>query len=449
MTIPEIENTSTGHRLAEALAAATAGQLEAAAGIWRELLAMNPYLLEAQQNLALALFKLREYGAAFDHLELARRLFPLDPMLTLWRGHVAQMLGDTRQAAENYASVVELEPDNVSAWMVLAMARRDLADYQAACHAIEQYLGLSPDDPQGHFEYAQLLLSLGRYDRGFAEYEWRFKRPTCPPRQYSHPRWDGAVRSGLRLLVYAEQGYGDTIQFARFIPHLARDGILITFACYPELVRLMRGLPGLHRVVALGSEPAEMDANVPIMSLGMHCAATLRSNFRIVPYLSVSHPIRPELPSALAGTRKRIGLVWAGSSKHNNDDVRSIEWSTFLQIAQNRLHTFYSVQVGGQRPDPWPEQLVDLSPLIYDYADTAALVAQLDLLITVDTSVAHVAGAVGVPVWLLLPYAPDWRWLLQETIGPWYRDLRMFRQTRGGDWQGVIAEVLNALSGVR
>ncbi len=436
-------------RLAEALTAAVAGELKVAAGIWRELLGREPYLLEAQQNLALALFKLREYGEAFQHLECACRLFPRDPTLALWHGHVMQKLGNTEQAAADYTTAVALEPDNASTWMVLAMARRDLADYPSACDAIQQYLRLNPHDPQGHFEYAQLLLGLGRCEQGFAEYEWRFHRTTCPLRDYPHPRWDGTVRAGFRLLIYAEQGYGDTIQFVRFIPQLVREGMVITFACYPELVRLMQCLSGLCHVVELGTEPREMDANVPIMSLGLHCAAMLRENRLDLPYLSINSPPGPLLPSALSGREKRIGLVWAGSSRYNNDDVRSMEWSIFSRIMENREHRYYSLQVGGQRPAPWPEQLKDLSPLIHDYADSAALVAQLELVITVDTSVAHLTGALGLPCWLLLPFAPDWRWLLQESIGPWYQEMRIFRQTRRGDWQGVVSRVINALDGLR
>ncbi len=443
------EVSATEDLLAEALAAATQGRLQVAVGLWRELLARNPYLLAAQQDLTMALFKQGEYGETLLHLETARALFPRDPMLLLWHGHVMQVLGDTPQAAADYDLAVALEPENASTWMLLAMARRDLADYPAACRAIEQFLRFCPDDPQGHFEYAQLLLSLGWCDRGFAEYEWRFRRATCPPRGYLHPRWDGVVSSGLRLLIHAEQGYGDTIQFARFIPQLVREGVDVTLACYPELVRLMHGMPEPCAVVPLGSEPEEADAYVPIMSLGLRGAGSLRASLEDVPYLFAGHPLRPELPRISNRGGKRIGFVWGGSRKHNNDDVRSVEWSIFSQIMSHKEHTFYSLQVGGERPHPWPELLTDLSPLIHDYADSAALLAQLDLVITVDTSVAHLAGAMGVPLWLLLPFAPDWRWLLQERIGPWYRELRMFRQERAGDWREVIAQVVNALTCLR
>ncbi len=430
--------------LAEALTAATAGRLEPAVRIWRELLAVDPYLLEAQQNLALALFKLHDYQAAFRQLEQGVLLFPADPMLALWQGHAAQKFGDTGRAAVLYARAAALDPGNPSTWLVLAMARRDLADYPAACTAIEQFLRLRPADPQGHFEYAQLLLGLGRWDEGFAEYEWRFQRPTCPPREYPYPRWDGTVREGFRLLVSAEQGYGDTIQFARFIPQLAGRGVEVTLACYPELLRLLRGLPGLRRIVELGKEPMGFDATIPVMSLGSYC---LLESLSHTPALSLTSPGRPLLPAApLESHNKKIGLVWAGSGKHTNDASRSIPWPIFSRLLRGGNHGYYSLQIGGERPEPWPEQLIDLSPLIHDYADTAALIDQLDLVVTVDTSVAHVAGALGKPFWLLLPYAPDWRWLLQEQLGPWYGQMRMFRQARLGEWRGVIAEVLRGVS---
>lgn len=430
-----------------ALEAARRDDLVFAEGIWRDLFATYPATeagLEAARNLAISYLKRGAAEEAARHLVEARAVFPEDPVLALWQGHAACKQGDLDAGARSYELAAALAPGDPAPLLLAAMAHRDLGRTQDALPAIEAFIGLCPNEPHGHFEYAQLLLAKGSYRKGFAEYEWRLKRPLSPARVFPFPPWDGTLRSGLRLLVTAEQGHGDTIHFARFLPLLAARGLRVTFACHPSLVRLFQDFVFLERVVEVEKEPLDCDAHVPVMSLPHFLKLEGATLFGSGPYL-LAHPEKgPKLPDAGTPSKKKVGLVWAGNPAQQNDSNRSMPFSCLAPLLQKSGIRFFSLQKEGA-PSVFPDGLVDLGPSIRDYADCAALIAQLDLVVSVDTSVLHLAGALGRPCWGMLCYAPCWRWRAGETTSPWYPSLRAFRQKKPGDWAGVIEKVGRAL----
>jgi hypothetical protein len=313
------------------------------------------------------------------------------------------------------------------------------------------------------------LLQLGDYPRGFSEYDWRWQTGQFTPFQCPHPQWDGRPIPDKTLLIHTEQGAGDAIQFARYLPLAARRCKKLILVCRGDLIPLFSTLSGIAQIREAGTiTVAEFDTYLPLLSLPRVFGTTLETIPAEVPYLDAQTICRRKglgtsaspslsLPPSLSSSspshslRPKVGLVWAGSPTYKNDRHRSCplhEWTPVLRVP---VREFYSLQKGPQREElaqlPAELRVQDLDPHLQDYGDTAVIVDALDLVITVDTSVAHLAGALGKTVWTLLPYVPDWRWGLEGETTPWYPTMRLFRQTRAGDWAEVLNRVALALSG--
>jgi hypothetical protein len=266
------------------------------------------------------------------------------------------------------------------------------------------------------------------------------------------PLWQGEALDGKTLFVYAEQGLGDTIQFARFLPLVAKRGARVVFDCQPELVRLLSGLAGVDELrpqFQANPLPAA-DFHVPLLSLPGRLGITLATVPSAVPYLSAPLAvIGPNVPRPPA-TRLAVGLVWAGRPEHANDRNRSMTLEDLLPLADLPGVALFSLQIGPCASDIGTAGatplIYDLTPQIRDFADTARLIEQLDLVICVDTSVAHLTGALARPGFVLLPYTPDWRWLGMREDSPWYPTLRLFRQPAPGDWNSVVAKLRDAIA---
>jgi hypothetical protein len=294
------------------------------------------------------------------------------------------------------------------------------------------------------------LLQLGDYPRGFAEYEWRPQAGRFAPGACPHPRWDGRPIPERTLLIHIEQGAGDAIQFARYLPLAAQRVGRLLLACRADLVPLFATIPGVAEVrEAETIGVADFDAQLPLLSLPHVFGTRLETIPAHVPYLDLAllrrrKDSRPSLPPS---DLLQVGLVWAGSSTHPRDRQRSCVARDFLPALRTPGIVFHSVQTG-ERSEELPRELGvrDLPASVRDFGDTALLIDQLDLLITVDTAAAHLAGALGKPVWTLLGTVPDWRWGLEGETTPWYPSMRLFRQTRSGDWAGVMERVAHALA---
>jgi hypothetical protein len=300
------------------------------------------------------------------------------------------------------------------------------------------------------------LLATGEWAQGWREYEWRLRCPEFRQRirEFDRPVWKGENLQSRTLLLHDEQGYGDTIQFMAYAPLLAARGAYIIVLCDKAMERLLRGVVGVKQVLIDSDALPQFDYHVPLPSLPRRLATTLETVPRSVPYLKAEASLRrlwsQELPDKKA--RVRVGLAWCGNAKPNPD--RSMDGSFLKPLIALEGAVFHSLQKAMEgisvRP-PEGLKIFDYSAEISDFADTAALIANMDLVITIDTAVAHLAGAMGKPTWLMLPYAADWRWLLKREDSPWYPSMRLFRQDRPGNWPGVVARVMQQLAqlGVR
>ena len=385
-------------------------------------------------------------------VQLAPDLAPLQEAL----GITSQLVGELEGAIACYRSALALEPALVKCRYNLATAYRESGRVPEALHAFAEVTSLAPEHADAHWNLALLLLMTGEFASGWREFAWRFRKSQEAPlaRWQEHPRWDGSPLAGRTVLLYGEQGLGDTLQFVRYAPLVAaRGGRVLVELQSAALVRLVARVAGVSAVLVAGETPPPFDLQASLMELPAIFETDLDSIPAAVPYLHpdaepCSGPLRSALELLAADRFLKVGLVWGGNPGHQNDANRSIGLPPLAPLAGVPDVSFYSLQLGeaareAQLPGALP--LTDLSPAIRDFSDSATLAAQLDLVLTVDTSAAHLCGGLGVPVWLLVPFIPDWRWLLERDDSPWYPTMRLFRQQSPGDWQGVVQRVAEAL----
>jgi Tfp pilus assembly protein PilF len=417
---------------------------------YRRVLALAPGNAAAWRGLGRMAVTTGQYEAGASLLAKAIRCAPTDPDRYAEFGACLGRMNRWELSVEANCEALRLAPDHYCALTELGRALCKLNRVEEAIPRLRQAVKLRPDLPAAHGILGLALLVSGQMPEGWDEYEWRLKiTPKLVPK-LNRPRWNGEHAPNETILLWPEQGAGDCVQFLRYAPLVkARVGRVIL--CCPEnLVRLAQTAEGLDAVVAQSGPAPAYDRYALLTSLPGVFRTTLDSVPGRTPYLRA-----PALAPAGAAVnpapgRLRVGLVWAGSPAHVDDAHRSIPLVRLAPLLATSGVQFYSLQVGSRAADAGRlercSSLIGWSGRLQDYSDTAAALTQLDLLITVDTSAAHLAGALGRPVWVLLPFAPDWRWLLRGQTSPWYPTMRLFRQTRAGDWDGAIAEVTMALS---
>jgi tetratricopeptide (TPR) repeat protein len=356
-------------------------------------------------------------------------------------------LDDGTAAEAHMRQAIALQPNLAEAHASLGFLLTGRGDLAAAVSACQSAIDLQPDFAVAHWNQGIAYLLAGQMAEGWAQYEWRKRRfPAAFDAPPAGPEWDGSPLAGRTLLVLAEQGFGDTIQLCRYLPPLVAEGAQVVLECAPKLMGLLRCLPGVTLTPPRAARPP-YDVWADQMSLPRLFGTTLETIPSAHPYLHAdagrSAAWAKRLPAGL-----RIGLVWAGNPAHSNDRRRSIPVAALGPLFAAASGVFVSLQVGPSAAIAPQFGLADNAAALPDFGETAALIAGLDLVITVDTAVAHLAGALGVPSWVMLPHAPDWRWLLHRDDSPWYPSLRLFRQDRPGDWPGVIARVAKALRAV-
>jgi tetratricopeptide (TPR) repeat protein len=346
--------------------------------------------------------------------------------------------------AERYCrEAIRLAPDLGEAHASLGFILTSCGKLDEAIAACEAAIALRPDLTQAHWNQAVAALLAGDFDLGLRKYEWR-KRHDRFRRDFVDlpgPQWDGGDPRGRTILVHAEQGLGDTIQFARYLPLIVARGARVVLACERPLIPLLEQLPGVS-VVPKDTQLPRFDCWIDQMSLPLACGTRLDTIPSAGGYLRAD-PARTAAWRARLPTGTKVGLAWAGNPAHSNDRRRSMPPTALRCIVDVAGAHVVNLQVG---PRASEIGLPDLSSQLTDYAETAALIEALDLVVSVDTSVVHVAGALGKPAWVMLPHAPDWRWLLGRDDSPWYSSLRLFRQPAPGDWDTVIAGVVAALA---
>ncbi|NJL56265.1 tetratricopeptide repeat protein [bacterium] len=331
---------------------------------------------------------------------------------------------------------------------------------EQAITAYQTAIQLKPDFAEAHVHLAQSLLLSGDLQNGFAEYEWRWAM--IAPYAFSQPVWDGSSLAEKTILVWIEAGFGDIIQFIRYIPLVKAYRGQVFVSCRTTLKRLLETMDEIDRLILEGETLPEFDVHVPLMSIPQIVGTTLETIPAHIPYLSPPVECRFKL-KPLPDTTLNVGIVWASGYKTvegvitkitnrmllANQKLRSCPLSMFVKLLEIPGISFYSLQVGENIADLAAlgdtSKLQDLSTHIQDFADTAALIGQMDLVISVDTAAAHLAGALGKPAWVLLPVGTDWRWLLDRNDSPWYPTMRLFRQRSPGDWEEVLDRVAEAL----
>ncbi|TAE11595.1 MAG: tetratricopeptide repeat protein [Oscillatoriales cyanobacterium] len=434
----------TAHNLAGLLK--DKNQLNEAVACYLHALKINPNLTYSLIGLGRIFQQQGKLPEAFDCYQQAIALEPNNPEAQNNVGAFYHEQGNTKAAISHYRQALKLKPDFVDAINNLAHALVDLGEFQEAFACHHRALELQPDNAIAHLELALTLLLFGDFQRGFAEYEWRWCTSQVEARQFPQPLWDGADLQGKTILLHVEQGFGDSIQFIRYAPMLRSRGAKVIVACYPDLMRLFATVVGIEYLSVCFEDLPAFDFHAPLMSLPRIVGTTLETIPANVPYLAPP----AECSFALASDAKlKVGIVWAGSPQRRKDNQRSCSLSDFMQFLDVPGIAFYSLQKNLSECDRTllHQHLVpDLSAHLNDFADTASAISQLDLVITVDTSVAHLAGALGKPVWVLLSFAPDWRWLLDREDNPWYPTARLFRQSQPESWQELFQDVQAALS---
>jgi Tfp pilus assembly protein PilF len=430
---------------------------DAAEGWLRAALAINPDEPTTLNNLGETLRRSDRVDAAIPcyHQAFARAPNYAEAYDNL--GCALTMAGRPADALAYHRRAIALKRDFVTAHDRLHVALTHLNRHEEALTELRHATSWDNDLAKLRLNEAYALLTLGRYAPGWKAYEARWDTlvdgAPMARRHAEHPRWGGRGRlAGRTLLLHAEQGFGDTLQFCRYAPLLARRGARVIVEVQPSLVPLLRSLDGVPEVAPMGAELPAFDLQCPLLSLPLACGTTLATIPAEVPYLAPP-PERVSLWRRRLGrptrARRRIGLAWSGNPLVSTDRLRPIPLGRLQSILDRRDCDLHVVQTQ-IRPadravlDGWP-RLIDHSADLADFADTAALLSLLDLVISVDTAVAHLAGALARPTWLLLPFSADWRWLAQRADSPWYPTLRLFRQPAPGDWDGVLAAVTRTL----
>jgi tetratricopeptide (TPR) repeat protein len=445
--------------LADLLSAA--GRVDEAVGLLRRAIAIRPTFAEAYLNLGCALTRQQKYAEAFAALTEAARLKPELTEVHNNLGVLYNAQGRYADAAECYQRALELRPDNVDAIYNLGIALLKQKMVASALDQFEQALELAPDYAEAHHNRSAALLLSENFEEGFAEYEWRFKSRDFVRFQMHWPQWEGQSLAGRTIVLAAEQGLGDTIQFVRYAALVKEQGARVIVACPAALHPLLARTPGVDQWITTDDATVTADYGVPLLSLPYRLGTTHDTIPAKVPYVFAEHAREESWRQRLAaynvarpGEELKVGIVWQGNRHCPGDEQRSISLAHFAPVASVPGMRLISLQKG-----PGTEQLSEYGQAwnIVDFGDeldaaggafmdTAAIMRNLDLAITSDTAAAHLAGALGVETWVALCAVPDWRWMLERDDSPWYPTMRLFRQEEWGDWSGVFERMAEQLT---
>jgi len=418
-------------------------------------IALKPDLVQAHNNLGLCFLGMGQLAKAELSFLNALRLAPADSGARINLANAMRIQGRALEARDQLEQVLQAEPESAEALNNLGVALQDLGLAAEARTHLTRALTLAPASPQARWNLALSQLALADYANGWANFEARWEGCANLRGAYGKPReraWHGADVQGKTVLLWAEQGFGDTLQFIRFAGPLAARGATVIVEAQAELAQLCASAPGVTQVVVRGQPLPDYDFHSPLMSLPGLLGP---ESFLDTPYLQADAAQIEAWRTRLAGyPGRKVGLVWAGKSRLENaelhaiDKRRSVALTQLAPLLQLAGHCFFSLQKGTAAGELAQSGLAieDFSAQWLDFSDTAAFIANLDLVISVDTAVAHLAGALGKPVWLLNRFDSCWRWGIDRADTPWYPRLRQFRQTRHGAWESPIAAMRQALA---
>jgi tetratricopeptide (TPR) repeat protein len=427
------------------------GRLDEALECYRKTIQINPDLPDAYFNLGNIFQDKGQYDDAQASYRQSLKLRPNHVESYRNIGTALQKMGKFDEAIDYYQKAAQLTPDFSGTYYNLGVALQEKREFDKAMTYFQKTIELDPDFSDAHFSIAIIQLLRGNFREGWKGYEWRWKLKKAYARNFPQPLWDGADPSGRTVLLHAEQGFGDTIQFIRYVPLVAERGAKVVVECRKELVTLLRSVEGVRQIRSYGEQLPEFDIHCPLLSLPMIFDTLLESIPANIPYISAASDLEKKWRSRLRhdNSKLKAGLVWAGRATTKKESFRSTALDLFSPLSDIGDMTFYSLQKGHASAEaenpPKGMKLINYADEIHDFSDTAAFINCLDLVISVDTAVAHLAGALGKEVWTLLPFVPDWRWLLNREDSPWYPTMKLFRQQSSGDWGPVIIRLRQEL----
>jgi tetratricopeptide (TPR) repeat protein len=441
------------------------GKQEESVGHYRWALRLNPENVEAHNNLANALHQTGKLDEAVACYHAALRCRPDCAEVYTNLGTALVRLGRLDEAVGVFRQAITIKPTFPEAYSNLGEALKELGQLDQSEASFEQALRQRSDFAEARWNRSLLWLLRGEFDRGWPEYEWRWSQPGIAGRSFPQPRWDGSALDGRTILLHAEQGLGDTLHFIRYVPLVIARGGKVVLECQPELFPLLSGSQLGAHLVSRGTNPPPFNVQAPLLSL----PGIFRTDFATIPasipYLDAKPVLvehwRQELAqsdvrstNSQIGPTFKVGIAWQGSPTYRYDRQRSIPLAHFARLADIKGVQLISLQKGSgiEQLDKLPDRagILDLGSCLDTpsgpFMDTAAVMKNLDLVICSDSAIAHLAGALGVPVWLALPLVPDWRWLLEREDSPWYPTMRLFRQKTFGLWDEVFERLAEALN---
>lgn len=430
------------------------GRLDEANKCYRDAISIDPNFALAYYNLGDTLIEMEDLGALDESIAASREAIRLKPDYAEAHSNLGIALrrkGNLDESIVQYRKALELKPAYAEVHNNQGNLYQDGGSLRDAVAAYRQAIAIRPDFALAHYNLGFALLLQGDMEAGWPEHEWRLKNEK-KPRVFPKPQWTGEDLHGKTILLWGEQGIGDNIQFVRYAPLVAARGGRILLQCRPEINRLLKSSPALGEVVNSSGDLPPYDCHCALMSLPWLFKTDLKSIPVSIPYLHPEPALVESWKQRLGPPdgQLRIGLVWAGNPQFKDDRTRSMNIKQLAPLAAVHGVKFLSLQKGAaeaQAKNPPPGlELIDLGPELKDFADTAAAMSVLDLIITTDTSVPSLAGALGRPVWTMLQFSPDFRWLLGREDSPWYPTMRLFRQTSRGDWKGLVDRVAQALN---
>jgi len=435
----------------------TQGKCDQALEQYNDALTIDPNNFDAHFSIAEIQKGKNNFEKAVESYKKAIAIRPHDIRANFYLGYTYNVMGQLHKAVEIYKNIMVFAPTYTDVRCNLAHTLRYLGRVYEATEEYEKILQKWPHHASTHYGYAESLLKAGNFERGWPSFEWRWKRDT-DPRGLSKNLWDGTDPAGKTILIRGEYGLGDTIQFIRFAKHLKELGATVIAEVQHALVSLFACCPYIDKLIPLYEKLPSFDAQVPVMSLPYRLGITAEESFaHDKPYFDIDQNLVQQWHTSLSqDSNFKIGICWEGSTYY--DSIRgplskkAMHLSCFEKIAALPNVTLYSLQKTGAR-----KQINDVDFEVREFGshldtthgrfmDTAAIMKNLDLVLTVDTSLAHLAGALNRPVWVVLPTVADWRWMLDRNDTPWYPTMRLFRQTTNGDWDSVFANVQQALT---
>ena len=435
-----------------ALGYARSRRYDEAVASYDKAIALKPNHAAAHINRGNALLELRRFADALASYDKAIALKPGHAAAHNNRGAALKDLWRYDEALASFEQAIALNPGYAEAHCNRGAALRDLRRYDEALASYAKAIQLKPDYAEAHFNEGLCRLLLGQFEIGWRKYEWGWKRDKVARKRHAdRPLWLGDESiAGKTLLIHADSGLGDAIQFCRYAPLLEARGAKVLLEVQPPLTSLMRSLNGVAAIIAQGEPAPGSDCQCPLFSLPLACKTTIDTIPNRVPYLAADPERVAFWRSELGGQGFKIGVASSGNPHNAQDHIRSIPLGSFAPLLNSSSRLFYLQKEYRPEEEAFLKARPEIRDLHHlDLAETAAVIACMDLVVSADTSIAHLAGALSKAVWILLAFAADWRWLMDREDSPWYPTARLFRQQSMGDWAGVMARVADALPAPR